>query len=523
MVNDRETQDAPAQVFLKYRIAKSEKLGRYMIAEKDLVAGEVILRESPVSVGPTAFFEGSLCFNCHKPIVQPELKRYNCTKCKVAPLCQPACELVPGYHKNAECSLFRSNQLYSSKISDHSTVLLPLRLWLLRQTETELWKHIDLMEDHVKERRGTHIWSIREQTVVQVLHKLRLVPDDSETSELMQRICGILDVNSFELRSSGESELEGHLLRGLYTKAALMAHNCRSNTHLTVDERDELAIYASVDIKKGATIYFNYTGSLLGSAKRRENLREGKYFECECTLCRDPFELKSNLSSLVCPRCRQGYVGIQNPLTSNPYGLKTKWQCERCKSLLSGKMIKTTLNLTRSLIENTENFDTKALESLLTKLLLTVHTNHYLALDLKEKLLVNYRKEMSAINPRKKILERILNLHREGLAVLDIVEPGISRQKGIRLYEMHLATALIAKKNYAAREISPLELSLQLKEAQDLLRKALSNLLLEPTGTPEGRLAKLALQQMKLLRENMTDANALATPGQKPKTQTMKH
>lgn len=95
----------------------------------------------------------------------------------------------------------------------------------------------------------------------QVLQKLGLVPNDNETDNLLQHICGILDVNSFELRSSDNSEL--HLLRGIYTDAALMAHDCRGNTHLTVDDDHQLTIYASVPIQKGDVIYFNYTASLL--------------------------------------------------------------------------------------------------------------------------------------------------------------------------------------------------------------------------------------------------------------------
>lgn len=96
---------------------------------------------------------------------------------------------------------------------------------------------------------------------LQFLQKLGLIPDDDKTSELMQQICGILDVNSFELRSPDDSEK--HLLRGVYMDAALVAHDCRGNTHLTVDDKHELTIYASTPIEKGAAIYFNYTASFL--------------------------------------------------------------------------------------------------------------------------------------------------------------------------------------------------------------------------------------------------------------------
>lgn len=94
------------------------------------------------------------------------------------------------------------------------------------------------------------------------MKSLHLVPeDDSSVSEQLQQLCGILDVNTFELRSPGG--LDRLLLLGLYVEASLMAHDCRGNTHLTVDNNFQLTIYASLPIKQGETIFFNYTSSLL--------------------------------------------------------------------------------------------------------------------------------------------------------------------------------------------------------------------------------------------------------------------
>lgn len=100
--------------------------------------------------------------------------------------------------------------------------------------------------------------------VIQVIRKLRMPAEiEPPSAELMQKLCGILDVNAFELRSP--DALDGFLLRGLYSEATLMAHDCRGNTHLTVDDNFQLAIYASVAIKQNEPILFNYTSSLLVS------------------------------------------------------------------------------------------------------------------------------------------------------------------------------------------------------------------------------------------------------------------
>lgn len=98
-----------------------------------------------------------------------------------------------------------------------------------------------------------------------MIRKLRM-PAETEppSAELMQKLCGILDVNAFELRSPGV--LDGLLpLRGLYIEATLMAHDCRGNTYLTVDDNFQLTVYASVPIKQDEPILFNYTSSLLVS------------------------------------------------------------------------------------------------------------------------------------------------------------------------------------------------------------------------------------------------------------------
>lgn len=83
----------------------------------------------------------------------------------------------------------------------------------------------------------------------------------------MQRICGVLDVNSFELRGPNpavmtHSARHGERLRGVYLEAALMAHDCIGNTHLSVDDDYVMTIHASVPIKAGDPILYNYASTL---------------------------------------------------------------------------------------------------------------------------------------------------------------------------------------------------------------------------------------------------------------------
>ncbi|KAL2721330.1 SET domain-containing protein SmydA-8-like isoform X1 [Vespula maculifrons] len=493
-----------------YKLVHSEKFGRYLIAGKNIKAGEVILREKPVAVGPGVFDNDYFCFACLKLLIKVNKElQYVCTKCCVAPLCGPDCEKKDGLHTPEECQIFKDNQKISKdKLYDIIGILLPLRLFLLKDRDQDLWEKVDRMESHMDKRRDTLIWKDREVNVIKIFRDLQLVTnDDISTSDFLQHLCGILDVNSFELRSPGR--LDALVLRGLYLEASLIAHDCRANTHITVDDHFQLTVYASLPINENDIIYFNYTSSLLGSAERREHLREGKYFECECSVCKDPYELGSHLSSIRCPRCKDGYVGAQNPLKAKPYERDSKWQCDKCRKMYGGYLIRATLNITRALIDDYDGSNVKDLEFLIKKLTLSFHPNHYLLLALKQKLLAAYRKQVAGPNPQKKIIQKMLDLCKEVLQVLELVEPGISRLKGIMLYEMHLPLVLLANRAYAAREISPMEMSSQLREAGTHLRKALAMLLLEPINSPEGHLAKRALQELKMLNQNIADAEAL--------------
>jgi len=82
----------------------------------------------------------------------------------------------------------------------------------------------------------------------------------------MEKVCGILDVNSFELRGPNPALMTepapGERLRGVYLDAALLAHDCIGNTHLSVDDTFYITVYASVPIPAGQPIFFNYASSL---------------------------------------------------------------------------------------------------------------------------------------------------------------------------------------------------------------------------------------------------------------------
>lgn len=94
-------------------------------------------------------------------------------------------------------------------------------------------KEISKMEYHAKTRENSDIWRADQVNVVGYLHgpcKLK----DRFSNDLIQQACGILEVNSFEVKSA-----KGHKMRGIYPNAAVLAHSCVPNTtHSILPSKD---------------------------------------------------------------------------------------------------------------------------------------------------------------------------------------------------------------------------------------------------------------------------------------------
>lgn len=64
---------------------------------------------------------------------------------------------------------------------------------------------------------------------------------------------------------------------------------------------------------------------------------------------------------------------------------------------------------------------------------------------------------------------------------------------------------MLANREFDSGEISSDELEKRLEVADATLREAVSMLLYEPANSPEGKLLRLAMDELRSLRENMVD------------------
>lgn len=76
---------------------------------------------------------------------------------------------------------------------------------------------------------------------------------------------------------------------------------------------------------------------------------------------------------------------------------------------------------------------------------------------------------------------------------------------GITLYELHVPLVMLATREFDSGEITSEELLTRLEAADSTLREAVSMLLYEPANSPEGKLLRLAMDELRALRENIVD------------------
>lgn len=152
---------------------------------------------------------------------------------------------------------------------------------------------------------------------------------------------------------------------------------------------------------------------------------EGKYFHCKCQRCLDPTELGTNLSSIKCTKCEDGMLVCME--SSN------NWKCNSCND---DQNIDDLMAMARSEILEQEVTSVPMLEELIAKYSKLLNPNHYLVVDMKQKLTAILRNICDCeMKPQPKILERKISLCEEILPILRVLQPGISRLKGIALYE----------------------------------------------------------------------------------------
>ncbi|XP_039756597.1 SET domain-containing protein SmydA-8-like isoform X1 [Pararge aegeria] len=476
---------------LSYEIKHSDVMGRYIVATKALKAGEVIIEEPALAVGPCSGC-AIICLGCYRELDEANLTK--CAGCKW-PLCSSSCFGLGRYtgHSVYECDTLKAvppDYNGIEDLKDSYQALMPLRCLLLEKADPDKWAALSAMEAHNSVRRARgDIFPVNDRNVVQRLKKWGLDYDDEE----IHTVCGILEVNAFEVGGTGANA------RALYDAAFLLAHDCTPSTTHTDAERAPartLTVRAAIPHEPGDLISLCYAYTLQGTLRRREHLKLSKFFECACKRCSDPTELGTYASAFCCPRCGA------RVLSSAPLIATAPWRCERCPYEMLATAVQVLIKRLTEEFEQIDANDVLGYENFLTKYRNVLQESHYLCLSAKHSLSQLYGKVTEYMiheMPEEK-LHRKVEICRDLMKVFDVIEPGYSRLRGITLYELHAPLMVLTTRDFEKKAITKDNLRNRLKEIVSYLSQSALILAFEPRHTPEGLMAGAAADALRKIK-----------------------
>lgn len=506
-----ELSNNGAEILQNYEILQNEQVGRYLVAAKDLEEGDTILVEEPFVVGPKAFTY-PLCLSCYSAWPRLPQTHTLCSRCKW-PVCGEECENHP-HHKDYECQVFvEAREKFNTAIALNEELqtgvpqlecITPLRLLLASEKDPERWeKQVQKMEAHNKKRHGNCQWKADQVNIVDYIRNRLKLTKFSE--EAIQTVCGILQINTHEVRTS-----KGYPARALYPQFSLMNHSCVSNTSHGVSPTDyKVYLRTTVKVPKGGELYGSYTHSLLPTMLRREQLYEGKHFSCACNRCSDPTELGTHMSSLKCSKCDNGIVVPLDSLDS-----ESSWKCTHCEFITTGAAVLKVFRIMQSEVEAAEMLggpdgpeSIQQRETVIKKYHSVLHPHHAFLTMLRYSLVQMYGRvdEYLLTDLPDVVLEHKAEMCRLLLQVLDVVEPGCSRARGMVLYELHAPLLILARGQWQAGVIDTNILKSKTTEAANILKESIRILCMEPSDTPEGQLGEESKPSLAELEKSISE------------------
>merc|ERR1712223_476205 len=469
-------EDCKALKKLPYRIERNDQLGRFLVAQTDLAAGQLIFNELPMIVGPRQLTK-PLCLGCHKELKDSK-STVNCSRCGW-PLCSRKCEDSPIHA--AECRILRAGGQkvkveHFGQVNMMYSCITVLRALALREGSQKIWKEYTQFESHLEERMPTPIYSKvnKEKVVWGIHHHLKLLSHYSDLEIL--EACGKLDTNCFEIRINGPDG-EPRNLRAMYRLASIMSHECSPNTKRTFDPDYGVNIYATVPIAKGSVISVSYTQSLWSTMNRRQHLKMSKCFWCQCSRCKDPTEFGTHLSDLNCSKCG-GKVRSTSPLDQNaPY------RCDKCSETLTSRQVRDGHDRLTNELKSIEKTDIANLDNFLKKYATIIPDTHQLSREIQYSMVLLMKSKSQSL-PTQVLLKKTV-ICSQLLELADKIEPGMTKWRGQILFELQSASVILAQRAIDEGRLEKYKAQEIFEENLHRLREAVAILQVEPDGKTE--------------------------------------
>lgn len=182
-----------------------------------------------------------------------------------------------------------------------------------------------------------------------------------------------------------------------------------------------------------------------------------------------------------------------------PFFLAFRFRCEKCSFSLAAVVVMGLVTKLYDELDAIGGSDINQIETFMRKYSKTLHKNHYIFLSAKHSLCQLYGKidgflinELSVEQLKKKE-----DYCRDLLEVIDILEPGSSRLRGVILYELHAPIMIHITSELQSGKITNSEFRRRLKEVVQILRKSYEILKHEPVGSSEHQMAVAGAAALK--------------------------
>ena len=213
------------------------------------------------------------------------------------------------------------------------------------------------------------------------------------------------------------------------------------------------------------------------------------------------------MSSLLCQSQQCG--GTVRPAT--PLDQLSHYSCDRCDAVLQVEEVARLETDMKEELELCYRDDSEALESLLARYQDRLHSQHWLMLIIKWLLVTTWGRRDGVRHHQltEDILERKLTYARQYLAALDIVDGGISHNRGATLWEIHSVRSYLANKRMQEDRLAPVKFCQILAECLETVREVLSTLQFNKENSNEDLIRRAALETEPKLHNAITAFNSV--------------
>ncbi|XP_046648250.1 SET and MYND domain-containing protein 4-like [Daphnia pulicaria] len=338
-------------------ISHSKEKGRYVVANRDIKAGETLFVEQPNALVVLPDFQTSRCHHCTR---HSSAKRYPCLACGKIWFCSDSCRQESSCYHNFECGLEAVlNSVGIAHLGARIVLSHGLDSVLAFLKDTDKVKKvpgIDGPYDTKSYQVMFHLVSHTERMAPEELYQYALTAAfltllleqhssffQSASLESQYLVGGLILVHVCQMVSNAHAitelclidennERQERIATAIYPSASLMNHNC-DPTVINSFQGNTLIVRAIRNVRQGDEV-FNCYGPHYRRMRRSERVEalEAQYcFTCTCDSCLDKNteDFQDVIYSFMCPSCQGSLI---NPTGNNLSAQNQMALCRSCKT-----------------------------------------------------------------------------------------------------------------------------------------------------------------------------------------------